>query len=114
MDVRRVVVTGTGTVNPLGNSTADTWAMVRAGRSGIRRISKFDPETFTSQVAGEVAQLVCVHGPAAPRVCLGECGAKHLAVRGQHVVRVARKRRIHDDVLRPLLRYLHAPVLAEL
>ena len=54
MDARRVVITGTGTVNPLAHTTAETWKKVRAGESGIRRITKFDPGTFTSQVAGEV------------------------------------------------------------
>lgn len=51
---RRVVVTGLGTVNPLGNSVADTWACVLAGRSGIGPITKFDTTGFSTTIAGEV------------------------------------------------------------
>jgi len=51
---KRVVVTGLGTVNPLGNCLADTWAAICAGKSGIASISKFDTTHFTTKIAGEV------------------------------------------------------------
>lgn len=51
---RRVVITGMGTLNPLGNSVADTWAAVRAGRSGIGPITHFDASAYKTQIAGEV------------------------------------------------------------
>lgn len=51
---RRVVVTGMGVVSALGNDVATTWAGLVAGRSGVRRITSFDPSRLTSQVAGEV------------------------------------------------------------
>ena len=51
---RRVVVTGLGTVNPLGNNVSDFWANVKALRNGITRVTRFDPADYTSQVAGEV------------------------------------------------------------
>ena len=51
---RRVVVTGMGAVTPLGNDVASTWAGLVAGRSGIDRITAFDPSRVASQVAGEV------------------------------------------------------------
>ena len=35
MEKRRVVITGLGTVNPLGNNTADSWAAAKAGKCGI-------------------------------------------------------------------------------
>ena len=54
MSKRRVVVTGLGTVCPVGNSVKDAWAAIVAGRSGISRISRFDPTPFASQIAGEV------------------------------------------------------------
>ncbi|MBN2351944.1 MAG: beta-ketoacyl-ACP synthase II [Spirochaetales bacterium] len=54
MDKKRIVITGIGTVNPLGNSVAETWEKARAGKSGIVSITKFDASTYTSQVAGEV------------------------------------------------------------
>lgn len=51
---RRVVVTGLGVVSPVGNNVATAWNNLLAGKSGITRISKFDPSQFSSQIAGEV------------------------------------------------------------
>jgi 3-oxoacyl-[acyl-carrier-protein] synthase II len=51
---RRVVVTGMGALTPLGNDVASTWEAMVAGRSGIRRISSFDPSRVDSKVAGEI------------------------------------------------------------
>ncbi len=49
----RVVVTGLGAVTPLGNDVASLWNGVCSGRSGIGRLTRFDPDPFPSQVAGE-------------------------------------------------------------
>lgn len=51
---KRVVVTGLGTVNPLGIGVEETWKNIIAGKSGIGRITKFDPSNLPSQIAGEV------------------------------------------------------------
>lgn len=51
---RRVVITGIGAVTPCGNTAADTWASLIAGRSGIGRITRFDPTGCTAHIAGEV------------------------------------------------------------
>ncbi len=51
---RRVVITGIGAVTPCGNTAPDTWASLIAGRSGIGRITRFDPTGCTAQIAGEV------------------------------------------------------------
>jgi len=51
---RRVVVTGLGLVSPVGNSVPEAWDNLIAGRSGIGRITKFDPAVFKAQIAGEV------------------------------------------------------------
>ena len=51
---RRVVVTGLGTLNPLGNDVTSTWQGLMAGRSGIARISTFDPSAYDCQIAGEI------------------------------------------------------------
>jgi 3-oxoacyl-[acyl-carrier-protein] synthase II len=51
---RRVVVTGLGTVCPVGNSAQEAWSSIVAGKSGITRITHFDPSPFASQIAGEV------------------------------------------------------------
>jgi len=51
---RRVVVTGLGVVCPVGNDVPTAWDNILAGRSGIARITRFDPEAYRSQIAGEV------------------------------------------------------------
>jgi len=54
MSRRRVVVTGLGCISPVGNTVDTTWSNLLAGQSGIGLITKFDPATFSSKVAGEV------------------------------------------------------------
>jgi len=51
---RRVVVTGLGIVSPIGNTVAEAWENALAGKSGITRITRFDPSRLSSQIAGEV------------------------------------------------------------
>ncbi len=51
---RRVVITGIGAVTPIGTGRKGLWAGVLAGRSAVRRITRFDPSPFRSQVAAEV------------------------------------------------------------
>jgi 3-oxoacyl-[acyl-carrier-protein] synthase II len=51
---RRVVVTGLGIVSPIGNTVAEAWSSCLAGKSGITRITRFDPARLTCQIAGEV------------------------------------------------------------
>jgi 3-oxoacyl-[acyl-carrier-protein] synthase II len=48
------VVTGVGLVTPLGIGAEASWDAVRAGKSGIGRITQFDPSAFSCQIAGEV------------------------------------------------------------
>ena len=54
MTRRRVVVTGLGLISPVGNTVAEGWTNIVAGRSGIDTITKFDPSGFACRVAGEV------------------------------------------------------------
>lgn len=54
---RRVVVTGLGCVSPVGNTVAESWASLLAGRSGIDAITRFDASAFASRIAGEVRGL---------------------------------------------------------
>ena len=54
MPRRRVVVTGIGIISPVGNTIQEAWANILAGRSGITRVSRFDPARLSSQIAGEV------------------------------------------------------------
>jgi 3-oxoacyl-[acyl-carrier-protein] synthase II len=51
---RRVVVTGLGIISPVGNTIPQAWEAVLAGKSGITRVTRFDPSRLASQIAGEV------------------------------------------------------------
>ena len=51
---RRVVVTGLGMITPLGASVEKTWTGLKAGKSGIGRITRFDAKDLETQIAGEV------------------------------------------------------------
>ena len=55
--MRRVVITGMGTVNPLGNNVPDTWEGVKSGKCGIAPITHFDTTDFKVKLAGEVKDL---------------------------------------------------------
>ncbi len=54
MSRRRVVVTGLGLISPVGNTVADGWANLIAGRSGIANVTRFDASAFACRFAGEV------------------------------------------------------------
>ena len=54
MSRRRVVVTGLGCVSPVGNTVAESWANLLAGKSGIDIITKFDASGFNCHFGGEV------------------------------------------------------------
>ena len=54
MTRRRVVVTGLGLISPVGNTVAEGWANLIAGRSGIGPITRFDATDFACRFAGEV------------------------------------------------------------
>jgi len=50
----RVVVTGVGALTPVGNDVTTSWTNLKAGQSGIGRITLFDASALTTQIAGEV------------------------------------------------------------
>jgi 3-oxoacyl-[acyl-carrier-protein] synthase II len=52
--MRRVVVTGLGMVTPLACGTEQTWQRLRAGKSGITRIERFDVSDIPCKIAGQV------------------------------------------------------------
>ena len=54
MEFRRVVVTGLGTINPIGNNIAEYWANLENGVSGSGKITHFDASKFKTQFACEV------------------------------------------------------------
>jgi 3-oxoacyl-[acyl-carrier-protein] synthase II len=51
---RRVVVTGIGLICGVGNTTGEVWQNLLAGKSGVARITQFDPSQFACQIAAEV------------------------------------------------------------
>ncbi len=50
----RVVITGMGTINPLGHDVNSTWKNLLAGKSGIDTITHFDPTGYGTRFGGEV------------------------------------------------------------
>ncbi len=54
MTRRRVVVTGLGLISPVGNSVAEGWSNLTAGRTGIANVTKFDASALACRFAGEV------------------------------------------------------------
>ena len=57
MEKRRVVITGMGTVNPIGNTVAESWEAVKAGKCGIAPITRYDTANQKVKLAGEVKNL---------------------------------------------------------
>jgi 3-oxoacyl-[acyl-carrier-protein] synthase II len=54
---RRVVVTGMGLVTPLGVGTQHTWKALKEGKSGIAKVTRYDPDAYpllTSKIAAVV------------------------------------------------------------
>jgi 3-oxoacyl-[acyl-carrier-protein] synthase II len=51
---RRVVITGMGTVNPLGHNVADFWKAIRSGESGVGPITSFDTADHATKIAAEI------------------------------------------------------------
>jgi 3-oxoacyl-[acyl-carrier-protein] synthase II len=54
MHQRRVVITGLGTINPLGNHVKDSWARIKNAENGIGKVTRFDASLHSSQVVGEI------------------------------------------------------------
>ena len=51
---RRIVVTGIGTINPLGNTVSEFWENLKKGKSGIRKIRNFNVGDYEIQIGGEI------------------------------------------------------------
>ncbi|MGW1627472.1 beta-ketoacyl synthase N-terminal-like domain-containing protein, partial [Streptomyces sp. NPDC002172] len=74
----RTVVTGLGIAAPNGLGTTDYWAAARAGKSGIGRITRFDPSGYPAKLAGEV-----------PGFSAGEHLPSRLLAQTDHMTRLA-------------------------
>ena len=76
----RVVITGIGAVSPNGIGREAFWSATKAGVSGVRRITRFDPAVSSVQIAGEVDRirrnrLGGAEGPSA-RLALRSSGSR--------------------------------------
>lgn len=54
MAAKRVVITGLGTVNPVGNSVEEAWRALTGGQPGVTQITQFDASDLKTRIAGEV------------------------------------------------------------
>lgn len=54
MEKRRVVITGIGILSPLANTREETWSAIKAGKSGVANITRFDATDFSTRFAAEV------------------------------------------------------------
>lgn len=52
--MRRVVITGMGTVNPLGKNVEEYWANIKANKNGLSYIDQFDASDFDVKIVGAV------------------------------------------------------------
>ena len=65
--MRRVVVTGLGTINPLGNTVQKSWDSLINSKSGISQISSFDASEYPCQIAGSINQSEINNDIVSPR-----------------------------------------------
>ena len=64
MTRRRVVITGLGLISPVGNTVAEGWANLVAGRSGIDTVTRFDASGLSCRFAGEeTPECILFDGP---------------------------------------------------
>ena len=52
--MKRVVITGIGAITPVGNNCKDFWANIKAGKSGVGAITRFDASEMKTRIAAEV------------------------------------------------------------
>ena len=57
--MRRVVITGMGTVNPLGKNVEEFWANIKANKNGLSYVDQFDTENFPVKIVGAVKDFDC-------------------------------------------------------
>src|SRR2546430_13599830 len=77
---RRVVVTGLGVLAANGIGKENFWKACISGRSGIRRITRFDPSSLVTQIAGEIQDFDPQMLGLTPEECTGVDPGTQLAV----------------------------------
>ena len=86
MSKKKVVITGIGMVSPCGNGKDATWAAIKAGKSGIGPITKFDASRCTSRIAGEVKDFDAY---AEANGLIDRKAARHMATFSKYAVAAA-------------------------
>ncbi len=86
MSKKKVVITGIGMVCACGNGKDATWAAIKAGKTGIGRIAKFDASRCTSQVAGEVKDFDAY---VEANALIDRKAARHMALFSKYAVAAA-------------------------
>jgi 3-oxoacyl-[acyl-carrier-protein] synthase II len=81
--MRRVAITGLGAITPIGIAAAGLWEGLRAERSAVRALTRFDPSPFRSRIAAQVDAF-------APSDFLEQKRARRLDRFGQFSVSAAR------------------------
>lgn len=61
---RRVVVTGMDVLSSIGHGLENFWSAACQGKSGVRRLSSYDPSAYPTQIGGEILDLSLAHLPA--------------------------------------------------
>ena len=88
---RRVVITGMGTINPIGNNLNDYWDALLEGKCGIDIITAFDPTDFKAKTAGQVKDFN-------PSELIGRKEAKRLDRFSQFAVVAAKEALVHSEL----------------
>lgn len=83
MERRRAVITGMGALTPVGNTVEETWASLKAGKSGVATITHFDASTFKTHYAAEVKNFVAKN-------YMNEGNARKMARFSQYAVAAAK------------------------
>ena len=84
--MKKVMITGIGMLCACGNGKDAAWSAIKAGKSGIGRISKFDPSRCSCQVAGEVKDFAAY---AIEGGLVDKKAARHMALFSQYAVAAA-------------------------
>ena len=84
--MKKVMITGIGMLTAVGNGKAATWEAIKAGKTGVGRITKFDPSRCTCQVAAEIKgfEEYAIGGGL-----LNKREARHMALFSQYAVTAA-------------------------
>jgi len=82
-----VVVTGIGAITPLGADPESTWTGLKAGRSGVRPIDRFDASGFATRFAGQIDAIPDLPGPW--ELARQRWGAANMLDRKTHLALIA-------------------------